>query len=104
MAETIEETYETAVRRKVVRTSLKIQEVSPWKGAEQGRGWYAWSGGVRGSTWREIGFRFKDAALSWSDSGWVLFFGVVGGDGRCVDVSGCGLGFFEIRVFFRVVL
>lgn len=28
MAETIEETYETEVRRKTVRTSYKIQEVS----------------------------------------------------------------------------
>ncbi|KPJ02930.1 hypothetical protein RR46_02857 [Papilio xuthus] len=28
MAETIEETYETAVTRKVVRKSLKIEEVS----------------------------------------------------------------------------
>lgn len=28
MAETVEETYETEVRRKIVRTSLKIEEVS----------------------------------------------------------------------------
>lgn len=28
MAETVEETYETEFRRKVVRTSLKIEEVS----------------------------------------------------------------------------